>query len=553
MTLNIIVAWTVLLALVEGNLGYDPSKTPASTTKAQAQMSGTSTTSPSPTNTGSGGGGGGPTSSPLLFFVALGFGVVFTNLWIIVGVKYCFRYNQRNRQPRPDEAGDPIDLATMRRPGRRRREKKLMTMDEVNDRFPLIKYKAWRSSREREGLPAAAGVAAPPSRPASRADSRPASLRDIDPLRRMSTDERSSTDAVRPATSASTRETAAGAVPDAITPSPPKPTVEDAVETEPQRNSKVTETKDNVPTEAAAGANLERTRTTASTVGDKDRASTNEDDDDEEDDHIHTAVPPEMLSQPGDTCAICIDTIEDDDDVRGLSCGHAFHASCLDPWLTSRRACCPLCKADYYIPKPRPEGEAATAELERHGRRTAANHGAPLPAVPASAWSGGRSGAAFSPRGLMHARFITAIHADHDRYGFPMPPRNGRRQRSQPSGPTDTSYTADIEAGAPAQHHGAARDWRQIMHTFRRDRSAADPAAPPPPETSFTADPSPATTTNQAESAGNGWRSRFSTPLRSIRLPGRRQASSGDESNDPAHPSPSQLEAATGTRATAST
>jgi hypothetical protein len=25
--------------------------------------------------------GGGPTSSPLLFFVALGFGVVFTNLW----------------------------------------------------------------------------------------------------------------------------------------------------------------------------------------------------------------------------------------------------------------------------------------------------------------------------------------------------------------------------------------------------------------------------------------------------------------------------------------
>jgi hypothetical protein len=41
--------------------------------------------SPSPTqqqngNNG-GGGGGGPTSSPLLFFVALGFGVVFTNLW----------------------------------------------------------------------------------------------------------------------------------------------------------------------------------------------------------------------------------------------------------------------------------------------------------------------------------------------------------------------------------------------------------------------------------------------------------------------------------------
>lgn len=29
------------------------------------------------------GGGGGATSSPLLFFVALGFGVVFTNLWYV--------------------------------------------------------------------------------------------------------------------------------------------------------------------------------------------------------------------------------------------------------------------------------------------------------------------------------------------------------------------------------------------------------------------------------------------------------------------------------------
>jgi hypothetical protein len=32
---------------------------------------------------------GGPTSSPLLFFVALGFGVVFTNLWYgdsVVGI-----------------------------------------------------------------------------------------------------------------------------------------------------------------------------------------------------------------------------------------------------------------------------------------------------------------------------------------------------------------------------------------------------------------------------------------------------------------------------------
>lgn len=49
--------------------------------------------SPVSTSTGNngdtGGGGGGPTSSPLLFFVALGFGVVFTNLWYVADALPC--------------------------------------------------------------------------------------------------------------------------------------------------------------------------------------------------------------------------------------------------------------------------------------------------------------------------------------------------------------------------------------------------------------------------------------------------------------------------------
>ncbi|KAJ8613732.1 hypothetical protein MRB53_036874 [Persea americana] len=104
-------------------------------------------TSSAPSSTTTNTGGDGPTSKPLLFFVALGFGVVFTNLWIIVGVKYCFRYNQRNRAMLDAETGQPIGMNNMPRP-RRRREKKLMSMDEVNERFPLIKYKLWRISRE---------------------------------------------------------------------------------------------------------------------------------------------------------------------------------------------------------------------------------------------------------------------------------------------------------------------------------------------------------------------------------------------------------------------
>lgn len=51
----------------------------ASATSSSTPISQPTTPSPSPNS----GGGGGPTSSPLLFFVALGFGVVFTNLWFV--------------------------------------------------------------------------------------------------------------------------------------------------------------------------------------------------------------------------------------------------------------------------------------------------------------------------------------------------------------------------------------------------------------------------------------------------------------------------------------
>jgi hypothetical protein len=66
------------------NLGG--TQTTPSPTAAQSQT--VSTTVPAPTPTMTSSGGGGPTSSPLLFFVALGFGVVFTNLWSVVIVHH---------------------------------------------------------------------------------------------------------------------------------------------------------------------------------------------------------------------------------------------------------------------------------------------------------------------------------------------------------------------------------------------------------------------------------------------------------------------------------
>ncbi|KAH0259140.1 hypothetical protein KCU91_g15388, partial [Aureobasidium melanogenum] len=336
-----------------------------SATTSIAPSAASSSISASATSTGSSGGGSGPTSSPLLFFVALGFGVVFTNLWIIVGVKYCFRYNQRNRQRALGEDGNPIDLMAMPRPHRRRREKKLMTMDDVNERFPLTKYKIWRASREAHGLPAAGGVSAAPSRAPSIRQSNPADLLE--------------------------------------SPQSPRTTLEMAqqhhVNTAAAASSTAAATAyDKVP--------LEKAETVASSMHENDHES------DDEDDPIRTAAPPEMVAPPGDTCAICLDNLEDDDDVRGLTCGHAFHAACLDPWLTSRRACCPLCKTDYYVPKPR-----AADDADETGRR---ERGMRLPSSPAAAWIGGRRSGNTGRRRMMLGgpRFLVA-EPHTEQHGIP--------------------------------------------------------------------------------------------------------------------------------------
>lgn len=248
---------------------------------------------------------------------------------IIVGVKYCFRYNRR-RAAQAAVDGEPIDLTTMPRPHRRRREKKLMTMDEVNERFPLTKYKQWKSTRETEGLPASGGIAtAPPSRAAS--------MKDVEGAISAKDDGASSP---RPDTALSmARENL---------------TVASSEEDKEKNLNKDVEKKPVAEKSATATAETVEVGKETSQA----HVRENDDDSDDDDDPIRTAAAPEMLAEPGDTCAICLDTLEDDDDVRGLTCGHAFHASCVDPWLASRRACCPLCKADYYIPKPRPEGEA---------------------------------------------------------------------------------------------------------------------------------------------------------------------------------------------------
>ena len=326
-----------------------------------------------------------------------------------------------------------------------------MSMEEVNERFPLMKYKAWMTTRAEEGLPTAGGVAAPSS-------SRAASLRNADGAIPMA---KKSEEANRPETpsEAHTAEEKKD--------SPPSTKASEIIAAPEEQKSKDRATKESELKTGDAKATPEATPKLAT--------SSEEQEELDDDDQIQMAVPTEMLANPGDSCAICLDTLEDDDDVRGLTCGHAFHASCLDPWLTSRRACCPLCKADYYVPKPRPEGEAA-ADAERHAGRRPAGARGDMPNAPQYAFLGHSNG---RPRMLLPGRFLSIGIEDHarDRYGFPSQRRPSRRPaaNSRRLAPNTNNVTT---AGTEEPHtwrsriRGMTPSIPSMSSPFRRNNNA---------------------------------------------------------------------------------
>ena len=367
---------------------------------------------------------------------------------IIVGVKYCFRYNQRNRRHHHDENGEPIDMTTMPRTHRRRREKKLMTMDEVNDRFPLTKYKSWMASRAEEGLPTAGGVAAPHSPASSLRNLEGATSTDLH--QRSSQDDEKLTTLTSPAPHENDKD--GKGVLDSPKASVEQPTAEnDASPSKAQHPAPEQVHDESQPSQAAEPS--PQPPAPAPT-----RQEVQDDNDMDDDDQIQIAVPTEMLANPGDSCAICIDTLEDDDDVRGLTCGHAFHASCLDPWLTSRRACCPLCKADYYVPKPRAEGEASV-DADRHaGRRPPGMSGARIDAgrPPHYAFMSRRDG---RPRMILPGRFMAIGHFDDtqaQRYGFPTVQRQ----------PQSSGRDREANIDPPEIQHEQPNTWRSRLPTL---------------------------------------------------------------------------------------
>lgn len=43
-------------------------------------------------------------------------------------------------------------------------------------------------------------------------------------------------------------------------------------------------------------------------------------------------------------CVICLCRIDEDDEIRELSCDHLFHRGCLDRWLSYGNMTCPVCR-----------------------------------------------------------------------------------------------------------------------------------------------------------------------------------------------------------------
>lgn len=75
------------------------------------------------------------------------------------------------------------------------------------------------------------------------------------------------------------------------------------------------------------------------------------------------------------SCAICLEIFENEDVVRGLVCGHVFHAECVDPWLIRRRACCPICKRDYYKEESLDGTNGLREGEQNEGDAHSTNHG----------------------------------------------------------------------------------------------------------------------------------------------------------------------------------
>ncbi|PTB75318.1 hypothetical protein M440DRAFT_1439860 [Trichoderma longibrachiatum ATCC 18648] len=61
-------------------------------------------------------------------------------------------------------------------------------------------------------------------------------------------------------------------------------------------------------------------------------------------------------------CAICLETLRDDDPIRLLPCDHIFHSACLAKWFLKKHETCPLCKASFMRSPEKPKSPVQIPE-----------------------------------------------------------------------------------------------------------------------------------------------------------------------------------------------
>jgi E3 ubiquitin-protein ligase RHA2 len=65
----------------------------------------------------------------------------------------------------------------------------------------------------------------------------------------------------------------------------------------------------------------------------------------------------EEAEAAGVECVLCLSGVEEGEEVRELRCRHVFHRACLDRWLATPPATCPLCRSRLLTTPPRDAGE----------------------------------------------------------------------------------------------------------------------------------------------------------------------------------------------------
>jgi hypothetical protein len=144
--------------------------------------------------------------------------------------------------------------------------------------------------------------------------------------------------------------------------------------------------------------------------------------------------------------------------------------------LTSRRACCPLCKADYYVPKPRTQTEAQSS-TDRHGHRITALRADAILRPPRAARNRSREDG-FRVHMILPGRMFRTTSQDRERSPRQEPrPQHSRDEFRENEHPNQSSWPRFI----PSR-------FRQLSSRFSSREPHSPPEAESPPAEAISSD-----------------------------------------------------------------